>query len=55
MSGDGFKSKGDKRVDPTDLIIHYGIADILNQTTKTIRVLDVVEETLGLSLFPKQN
>ena len=35
----------------TYLIIHHCVTNIFNQTTKLIRILDVVEETLNLPLF----
>jgi hypothetical protein len=35
----------------TNLIIHHGIADIFNQTTKDICILDVVQETFHPRLF----
>ena len=35
----------------TNLIVHHGIANIFNQATQFIRVLDVVEEALNLPLL----
>ena len=35
----------------THLILYHCIADILNQTAKSIGILDIVEEALDLPLF----
>jgi len=35
----------------TNLILHYGIANVFNQTTQLIRILDVVEKSLSLPLL----
>jgi len=35
----------------THLILYHSIANILNQTPEFIRVLDIVEKTLNVSLL----
>ena len=35
----------------TNLIFHHGIANVFDQTSKLIRILDVVEKSLNLPLL----
>ena len=39
------------RIRRTNLILDYGVTDIVDKATKLIRILGVVEETLGLALL----
>ena len=50
-SGVNVRGAGDKYITYPYLILYHCIANILNQTTKLIRILGVVEKLLGLPLF----
>jgi hypothetical protein len=39
------------RIQRTNLILDHGVADVVDQATKLLRILDVVEETLDLALL----
>ena len=41
----------DRQTMDTYLILQHCLANVLNQTAKFVCILDIVEETLSLSLF----
>jgi len=50
-SGIDVRHEGNKFTLTTDLVVHYGIMDIPNQTTEFICILDVVKESLNIPLL----
>ena len=50
-SGIGFRHTGSGFVLTTNLIVHHGIADVFDQATQLICILDVVEKSLDLALL----
>ena len=53
MSGRGVSHGGNNHSRRTNLIVHHGVTDLFNKTTKFIHVLGAVQEPRGLASFCK--
>ena len=47
----GVRHEDNEPTQTTNLIVHCSITDLSNQTTKLVRILDIIEKAFSLPLF----